>query len=56
VANEVNADVQWLSPDEQAAWRALAAMIVKLPSALDAQLEADEDLSFFEYMIMAVLS
>ena len=46
----------WLTPDERAAWLALVGMAVKLPSALDAQLHADEGLSFFEYMILAVLS
>ena len=46
----------WLTAEERAAWLAAAALMVKLPSALDAQLHADEGLSFFEYMIMAVLS
>ena len=46
----------WLTPDERAAWLALVGMAVKLPSALVSQLHADEGLSFFEYMILAVLS
>jgi len=49
-------DVQWLSPDERAAWLAVAAVMIKLPAALDNQLQADEGLSFFEYMVMAMLS
>lgn len=49
-------DVRWLSPDERTAWLAVAALTIKLPHALDAQLQADEGLSFFEYMVMAVLS
>ncbi|QDP97710.1 MarR family transcriptional regulator [Microlunatus elymi] len=48
--------VQWLSSDERAAWLAVTALTMKLPSALDAQLQADEGLSFFEYMVLAVLS
>ncbi|KHL19529.1 DNA-binding MarR family transcriptional regulator [Mumia flava] len=48
--------VRWLSPEERAAWLAVAALIVKLPNALDAQLQHDQRLSFFEYMILAVLS
>ncbi|MEV6810926.1 MarR family transcriptional regulator [Micromonospora sp. NPDC051296] len=48
--------VRWLSSEERAAWLAVAALIVKLPSALDAQLQEDEGLSFFEYMVLAVLS
>lgn len=48
--------VEWLDSDEHAAWLAVAALIVKLPAALDAQLQRDSGLSFFEYMVMAVLS
>lgn len=46
----------WLNADERAAWLAVAALIVKLPAELDAQLQRDAGLSFFEYMVMAVLS
>lgn len=49
-------DVRWLTEDERAAWLAVAALMVKLPAALDAQLQADAQLSFFEYMVLAVLS
>lgn len=49
-------DVRWLSPDERDAWLAAASLTVLLPGALDAQLQADAGLSFFEYMILAVLS
>lgn len=48
--------VPWLSPDERQAWLAVAALMMKLPSALDTQLEHDAGLSFFEYMVMAILS
>lgn len=48
--------VRWLSDEERAAWLALAALTVKLPAALDAELQADAGLSLFEYMVMAVLS
>jgi hypothetical protein len=30
---------RWLDPDERATWLSLSRIIVKLPSALDAQLE-----------------
>ncbi len=49
-------DVRWLSEDERAAWLAVAALMVKLPGALDSQLQADAGLSFYEYMVLAVLS
>ena len=46
-------DVQWLDGDERSTWR-LAAVMVKLPAALDAQLQRDAGLSFFEYMVLAM--
>ena len=49
-------EIRWLSAAERAAWLAVAAMVVKLPAALDSQLQADSRLSFFEYMVLAVLS
>jgi DNA-binding MarR family transcriptional regulator len=47
---------RWLDPDERATWLSLSRIIVKLPSALDAQLERDADLNYFEYIVMAMLS
>lgn len=38
------------------AWRALVAMVVQLPAALDAQLRRDAGISHFEYVVMAWLS
>ncbi|MCF6379872.1 MarR family winged helix-turn-helix transcriptional regulator [Nocardioides KLBMP 9356] len=47
---------QWLTEDERAAWLAASAVLIRLPAALDAQLQADHGLTFFEYMVLAVLS
>jgi DNA-binding MarR family transcriptional regulator len=47
---------QWLTPQERAAWLAMSAMMIKLPVALDQQLQRDRDLSLFEYMVLAMLS
>lgn len=47
---------QWLSREERAAWLALSGLFTKLPGALDAQLQRDSDLSYFEYMVLALLS
>jgi len=47
---------RWLDDDERAAWIAAAAVVIELPGALDAQLLAGHGLTFFEYMVMAVLS
>lgn len=49
-------DVPWLDVDELAAWKAVAGLAVTLPGALDTQLQADAGLSFFEYMLLALLS
>lgn len=47
---------RWLDPDERAAFLALAALATRLPAALDAELQRDQDLSLFEYLILAMLS
>jgi DNA-binding MarR family transcriptional regulator len=49
-------DVRWLSEEERGAWLAVAALVVKLPGALDVQLQAQAGVSFFEYMVLAGLS
>jgi hypothetical protein len=50
------AEPRWLNVDERVAWLSAAALVIKLPAALDAQLQADAGLGFFEYMVLAVLS
>ena len=47
---------RWLSSDEEATWRAFASMMVKLPWALECQLQRDAELSFIEYHALARLS
>jgi DNA-binding MarR family transcriptional regulator len=47
---------RWLDEDEQAAWLALASVFLTLPGELDAQLQADSGMSFFEYMALSMLS
>lgn len=47
---------RWLSDDEQRAWRRLAAVILKLPAELERQLQADADISHYEYWVLALLS
>jgi len=46
----------WLTDDEQLAWRGLAGVFLRLPGALEAQLQRDSGLSHFEYWVMALLS
>src|SRR3982074_250151 len=47
---------RWLDASEDAAWRALASVLVKLPWALECQLQRDAGLSFIEYHALARLS
>ena len=47
---------RWLTKDQEAAWRSLAAVMVHLPWALECQLQHDADLSFIEYHALAMLS
>jgi DNA-binding MarR family transcriptional regulator len=47
---------RWLDDDEQHAWRRLAAVILKLPTELEAQLQRDAGMSHFEYWVIALLS
>jgi DNA-binding MarR family transcriptional regulator len=47
---------RWLSGEQEAAWRAIAQVIVKLPWALECQLQRDAGLSFLEYHVLARLS
>ncbi|GGI03657.1 MarR family winged helix-turn-helix transcriptional regulator [Egicoccus halophilus] len=46
----------WLDAAEQRAWRQLAAVILKLPSELEARLQRDAGMSHFEYWVIALLS
>jgi DNA-binding MarR family transcriptional regulator len=47
---------RWLDAEEQQAWMALGSMLMRLPAALDAQLQRDAGLSHFEYMVLSGLS
>ena len=47
---------RWLDGDEQEAWMSLAAVLMRLPGALDAQLQRDAGLTHFEYLVLSGLS
>jgi DNA-binding MarR family transcriptional regulator len=47
---------QWLTPTERQAWLTLSRLTMRLPTALDNQLQRDAGLSYFEYMVLAILS
>ncbi|MFI5954607.1 MarR family winged helix-turn-helix transcriptional regulator [Cryptosporangium sp. NPDC051539] len=46
----------WLDADQQHSWLRLAGLMIKLPTALDAQLQRDAGLSHFDYMVLSRLS
>jgi DNA-binding MarR family transcriptional regulator len=47
---------RWLDNEEQESWLALAKVLIRLPAALDAQLQRDAGISHFEYQVLAGLS
>jgi len=49
-------DPRWLSADELAVWMKFSVVLVRLPQELDAQLQRDAGLSWFEYLVLAGLS
>jgi DNA-binding MarR family transcriptional regulator len=53
---EISDGTPWLSDTELAAWMPFSAMLMGLPSALDAQLQRDAKLSLFGYFVLAGLS
>lgn len=50
------AEPNWLTQEEQDAWRAVASLLFQLPGALDRQLQRDAGLTLFEYMVLSGLS
>jgi DNA-binding MarR family transcriptional regulator len=47
---------RWLQGIERDAWLSLIGVIIRLPAALDTQLQRDAGLSHFEYIVMVNLS
>lgn len=54
VADDTGA--RWLDSEERAAWLAVAAIMITLPAALDGRLRREADLTFFEYLVLSVVS
>ncbi|MFH8533501.1 MarR family winged helix-turn-helix transcriptional regulator [Streptomyces tendae] len=49
-------ETRWLTADQLAAWRGFVNLALKLPAALEWQLQRDSQLSFIEYYVLALLS
>lgn len=47
---------RWLNDEERQTWLSLVGLMIRLPAALDAQLQQDAGVSHFEYQVMAGLS
>jgi DNA-binding MarR family transcriptional regulator len=53
---ETSQPTRWLTSEEREAWLSVVRVASRLPAVLDAQLERDADLNFFEYTVLAMLS
>jgi DNA-binding MarR family transcriptional regulator len=53
---DVPAEPRWLDADERQTWLALVGLLIRLPAALESQLQRDSGISHFEYQVLAVLS
>jgi DNA-binding MarR family transcriptional regulator len=47
---------RWLTDDEQRAWRRFIEVLVKLPAALEGQLQRDAGLTHMGFLVLATLS
>lgn len=56
VGMEEEKEPRWLDSEEQRNWHAFAYALVRLPAALDAQMQRDADISHFDYMVLSALS
>lgn len=48
-------ETRWLDSDEQNAWRPLVSVLLTLPAALDAQLQRQSNLTFYEFVVLTEL-
>jgi DNA-binding MarR family transcriptional regulator len=49
-------DPRWLTDEEQKAWRRFVEVLVKVPAALEAQLQRDAGLTHMGYLVLLTLS
>src|SRR3954462_4552588 len=54
--HRAEAEPRWLDDDELETWMSLASLLIRLPTALDAQLLREAGISHFEYQVLAGLS
>jgi DNA-binding MarR family transcriptional regulator len=49
-------DTPWLTAEQRPAWLSTVRLLAVLPTTLDAQLDRDAGLNFFEYHVLSMLS
>ena len=49
-------DTRWLTDEQQVAWRRFVEVLVKVPAALEAQLQRDSSLTHMGYIVLLTLS
>jgi DNA-binding MarR family transcriptional regulator len=49
-------DPRWLTDEQQQAWRRFVEVLVKVPAALEAQLQRDAGLTHMGYIVLSALS
>ena len=54
--NPSSGDPRWLTEDQLNSWKAVVALTMTLPAALDAQLKRDTGLNSFDYHVLAGLA
>jgi DNA-binding MarR family transcriptional regulator len=50
------AEPRWLDEEQSRTWLALCGMLIRLSTAIDAQLQRDAQISHFDYQVLAGLS
>jgi len=48
--------MEWLSDEQQAAWRHFVALLIRFPASLDAELQKDAGITQFDYIVLSSLS
>jgi DNA-binding MarR family transcriptional regulator len=49
-------DPRWLTDEQQQAWRQFVTVLVRLPAALETQLQRDSGLTHMGYLVLSTLS
>ena len=52
----VQDDPRWLSAGERETWLSISELVTTLPGALDTRMQQHAGITFYEYMVMAMLS